>query len=143
MANNEEAMASSFARIARNTFKHHLILQRYPVSGEAQTNEWGLPVETPTDLQSVSDAIPCTYTVQSGREMVVGGQTRTVTLYKITIPRMYFVGTILTAVQFSSLYKVKLLPLGLAPINLDIMSGDPDPGPAIVFDAIKFEGQSR
>lgn len=138
---NFAAQDLSFARIAEQTFKFRLVLMRLPGQGESQTDDRGFPIDTSTVLQGSGESIPCMYVTKSVRETIQDDKVKSATIFNFTIPKLYRKSNgQFTAVVFSDQYRVKLLATDTNDEKtLEIISGDKDPGPAIIFDAVEFE----
>src|SRR5258708_20993392 len=104
-----------------------LVFQGLPNTGEAQINARGKPISTYTDIDP-SHPIPCIFTCQSGREVIIGGQTKSVTLFSFEIPGLNYLGNnTFTRVNFSMKYRVHLLAKGdLIEQFLQVVGGGDD-----------------
>lgn len=140
---NFDAMEIAFARIAKSTFPRELVFQRLPRGSEDTTDDRGFPKQGDsayTDID-LSNPIPCQFIVQLGKELVLSGQQRSVTPYKITIPVLYDIGKgELARVDFSTEYRVHILAKGTRPESfLQIYNGGDAPGPDLTFIAYLTE----
>src|SRR5882672_3442612 len=117
-----------------------LVFQRKPKSGETQTNDMGYPVEDYTDIDP-NHPIPCIFMSQSGREVIIGGQTKSVTLYSFEIPNLNYLGPgNWVRVDFANRYRVHLLASGgIDERFLQVIGGGNDIGPSIKFPAVSLE----
>ena len=117
-----------------------LVFQRLPNSSETQTDGRGFPTSGYTDIDA-THPIPCIFTCESGREVIIGGQTKSVTLFSFEIPGLNYLGNAtFTRVDFSPKYRVHLLTKGsLAERFLQVIGGGDDIGPSIKFPAVTLE----
>lgn len=131
----EQIIAIKFAR-RMNSF---LVFQRLPNASESQTDGRGRPVSTYTDINPTKP-IPCIYKTQSGRELILNGQTKSVTLYSFEIPGLVYYSGAFTSVDFNMEYRIHLLAgAGMAAQFLQVVGGGEDIGPTIKFQAVGLE----
>lgn len=138
-------MANAFAIAAyANTAWKRLVFQRLPVAGETQTDARGRPTSNYTDIDP-THSIPCIFTCKSGSEVIIAGQTKSVTLYSFTIPSLYQTddghgNLIYKTVDFSPKYRTHLLASGSSPEHFfQIIGGGDDLNPALIFSAVRLE----
>ena len=137
---NIDQMGLDFMEIAYATFPRELVFQRQPNASETTTDDAGYPITTYTDLDA-SNPIPCLFLIKNGRQLIIKGQQKTVTLYEITVPGSYKSNGITMAVPFSLKYRAHILPKDTAgEVFLQVFSGGPDdPKPGIVFIAVALD----
>lgn len=138
---NRQALA--FSKLAYRQFKRLVIFQRPPKSGETQDDDFGYPSQGDAAHINVDpeNPIPCNFTIGQRRDQVIGGQLRTVTNFKVTIPSLYNSGGVWKQVDFSTNYRAHILTKD--EFNLErffqvVGSGD-DLGPDITFDAVELQ----
>jgi hypothetical protein len=138
-------MASAFAVAAYSIFPRRVVFQRLPKAGETQTDDRGFPVVAYTDLDA-AHPIPAIFAVSPGRELIIGGQQRSVTLYKFTVPSRYKTVDVdgieaWKVVEFSPEYRCHLLSDsdGSDEQFLQVTGGGNDPGPDQSFNAVRTE----
>lgn len=143
---NFDEQAIGFADIAEETFPRRLVFERTPKTGEAITDDAGYPSTTYTEIDTVSDSIPCIFVVKSSREVTIANQQRSVTPYSVTIPQLYYTtddngDKVLQPVDFSLSYRVRILEDGSnAEIYLQVIGGGgDDPTPDITFTGVRLE----
>lgn len=133
-----------YATLAYATLPRLLVFQRLPKASEDQQDARGFPKVSYTDIDA-QHPIPCIFTCSSGRETVLEGQQRLVTLYKFTIPGFYKTvdgsnNPIWKVVDFSPAYRVHLLAKDVLPEQFfQITGGGEDVTPAIQFPAVRLE----
>jgi len=129
--------AKKFAARAVRTMPRRLVLQKMP----SATDGHGYPQSTYVDIDP-THPIPCLFTMKSGHEMVLSGASKTVTLYNFEIPQLNYYDGIWANVDFSTKYRVHLLPNNdqdLEDLLLQIIGGGGDDDPILTFQAVTLD----
>jgi hypothetical protein len=125
-------------------FQRRVIFQRPPTPNEQQTDDLGYPLSGYTDIDP-THPIPCSFVASPGRELLIAGQQRSITLYTFTTPDHYQTvdgngDTVWGNVVCSAKYRAKVLAFnGDAEQIFQVTGVGDDVTPANIFQAVLLE----
>jgi hypothetical protein len=133
----------ALAKLSYRTFKRLLVFQRPPGTGETQIDDTGRPAQGDAAHIDIDAAhpIPANFTMGSRRDLTINEQTRTVTIFKVTIPCIVQTSNGWESVDFSTDYRAHILEKDEfnAERFFQVVGSGDDLGPDITFDAVELQ----